>query len=147
MILLAIDPSLSSTGFAVFDEEGDLIECGKMTDNMKYHISSTLEQLSISLQGGDEIEVKAVLVFCGFFKNLVKAEMITDVVLEPISMEEIEKRPSIIGYIVKKGDNLWSLAKRYATTVKAIEEVNHVTEETLKEGDRLLIFKENMSIL
>lgn len=124
-----------------------LIECGKMTDNMKYHISSTLEQLSISLQGGDEIEVKAVLVFCGFFKNIVKEEMITEVTMEPISLEQIEKRPSIIGYIVKKGDNLWSLAKRYATTVKAIEEVNHVTEETLKEGDRLLIFKENMSIL
>ena len=31
MILLAIDPSLSSTGFAVFDEDGKLTECGKQT--------------------------------------------------------------------------------------------------------------------
>ena len=66
---------------------------------------------------------------------------------EPISMEEVEKRPSVIGYIVKKGDDLWSLAKRYAITVESIEEVNDVTPETLKEGDKLLIFKENMSIL
>ena len=62
-------------------------------------------------------------------------------------MEEIEKRPSIVGYIVKEGDDLWTLAKRYATSMEAIQEVNGVTEEKLKPGDRLLIFKENMSIL
>ena len=124
-----------------------LIECANMTDNIKYHISSTLEQLSITLQGGDEIEVKAVLVFCGFFKRLEQTEMIQDIMVESLNMEEIEKRPSIVGYIVKEGDDLWSLAKRYATSMEAIREVNGVTEEKLKPGDRLLIFKENMSIL
>lgn len=124
-----------------------LIECNGMTDNIKYHISSTLEQLSITLQGGDEIEVKAVLVFCGFFKRAEQTEMIQDILVEPLCMEEIEKRPSIVGYIVKEGDDLWTLAKRYATSVEAIQEVNGVTEEKLKAGDRLLIFKENMSIL
>ena len=124
-----------------------LIECNNMADNIKYHISSTLEQLSITLQGGDEIEVKAVLVFCGFFKRAGKIDMIQNIMVEPLCMEEIEKRPSIVGYIVKEGDDLWTLAKRYATSMEAIQEVNGVTEEKLKPGDRLLIFKENMSIL
>ena len=73
--------------------------------------------------------------------------MICDVQMLPLSMEEIEKRPSIIGYIVKQGDDLWSLAKRYSTSVETLKEVNDLDDEKLKAGDRLLIFKENMSIL
>ena len=124
-----------------------LIECNCEDLNLRYHISAILEQLSITLQGGDEIEVKAALGFHGFFKKSEKKEMIWNIKEEAIAIEEIEKRPSVIGYIVKENDDLWSLAKRYSTTVDAIKEVNDVSQETLKAGDRLLIFKENMSIL
>lgn len=124
-----------------------LMECGEMEGASQQHISSVLEQLSITLQGGDEVEVKAILSFQGFFKRLEKRFMIQCVVEEPIALEEVEKRPSIVGYIVKQGDDLWSLAKRYCTSVEAICEVNETTEEKLQVGDRLLIFKENMGIL
>ena len=42
---------------------------------------------------------------------------------------------------------LWNLAKRYNTTMEGIREVNDLPDERLKVGERLLIFKENMSIL
>ncbi len=124
-----------------------LIECGTADEDLKYHISITLEQLSITLQGGDEIEVKAALAFHGFFKKSGRMEMIQNVRMEAIDLEEAAKRPSIVGYLVKDGDDLWALAKRYSTTVDAIKEVNEVSGDHVKAGDRLLIFKENMSIL
>ena len=124
-----------------------LIECNEAGDDLRYHISAILEQMAITLQGGDEIEVKAALAFHGFFKRIGKTEMIQAVNMEPLNLEEIERRPSIIGYIVREGDDLWTLAKRYSTSVDAIREVNDISAETLKAGDRLLIFKENMSIL
>ena len=62
-------------------------------------------------------------------------------------MSEVEKRPGVIGYIVKDGDDLWSLAKRFNTTMEGICQVNELPDEKLKVGDRILIFKENMSIL
>lgn len=124
-----------------------LIECNTTGGDIKYHISATLEQLSITLQGGDEIEVKAALAFHGFFKRVGKRDMIQSITTEPLSMDEVEKRPSIVGYIVKEGDDLWTLAKRYSTSIEAIQEVNDMSGDKLKEGDRLLIFKENMSIL
>ncbi|MEE0884544.1 MAG: DUF3794 domain-containing protein [Faecalimonas sp.] len=124
-----------------------LMECQEAEDNLTFHISAVLEQLSITLQGGDEIEVKAALAFHGFFKRSGTRKMIHEVKVLPLSMEEIEKRPSIVGYIVKPEDDLWSLAKRYSTSVDAIKELNDVSGEKLKAGDRLLIFKENMSIL
>ena len=53
----------------------------------------------------------------------------------------------IIGYIVKEGDELWNLAKYYGTTKEGIMDINHMESEQLKCGDKLLIFKENASIL
>lgn len=73
--------------------------------------------------------------------------MIADLKMEPIDMGEVEKRPGVIGYIVKDGDDLWSLAKRFNTTMEGICQVNELPDEKLKVGDRILIFKENMSIL
>ena len=62
-------------------------------------------------------------------------------------MEEMEKRPGIVGYIVKSEDDLWDLAKKYMTTEESIREMNGLESEKVKAGDKLLIFKENMSIL
>ena len=42
---------------------------------------------------------------------------------------------------------MWSLAKNYSTTKEGIMEVNELSSEDIKTGDKLLIFKENMSIL
>ena len=39
------------------------------------------------------------------------------------------------------------LGKTLQHSVEAIKELNEVSEDKLKAGDRLLIFKENMSIL
>ena len=124
-----------------------LIECGQMGGELKYHLDAMLEQLSITLQGGDEIEVKAVLAFHGFFKKNETRRMIDEVRVHQLSLEEVEKRPSIVGYTVKTDDDLWELAKRYSTSVEAIRELNNIPVDVLKAGDRLFIFKENMSIL
>ena len=73
--------------------------------------------------------------------------MITDIETQNYSLEEMKKRPGIVGYVVKEGDDLWSLAKRYNTTVEGICKVNDLKDEDVKIGQRILIFKENMSIL
>lgn len=124
-----------------------LVESNEAEQQMRYDISSALEQLSVSLMGGERVEVKAVLAFHSFLRRTVTTDVITDLKLEKIALEELERRPGIVGYIVKEGDDLWSLAKRYSTTKEGIMEVNEMNNEMIKPGDRILIFKENMSIL
>lgn len=124
-----------------------LIECGGLSEHLQFQISALLEQLSVTLLGGDEVEVKAVLAFHSFFRDVRKMKMITDIQLEKLNMEEMEKRPGVIGYIVKEGDDLWKLAKRYFSTKEGIMQVNEMTSEELKVGERILIFRENLSIL
>ena len=48
---------------------------------------------------------------------------------------------------MKDGDELWNLAKNYMTTIEGVKEVNELEGDSIKPGDKLLIFKENMSIL
>lgn len=124
-----------------------LVECGYVGEGLRFDISTMLEQLNVTLQGGNEIEVKAALAFHGFFRKEEKIQKINEIQLEPFSKEELEKRPSIVGYIVKEGDDIWSLAKRYYTSEKSIREMNELGDKEVRAGDRLLIFKENMGIL
>lgn len=124
-----------------------LLECPGMSEDVRYNISYHVEQLSVNLAGSEAVEVKAVVAFDTFMRRPVPMQVITDVELTPISMEEMERRPGIVGYIVKDGDELWNLAKNYMTTVEGIKEVNELEGESIKAGDKLLIFKENMSIL
>ena len=114
---------------------------------MVYVLTSAVEQLSIGLLGSDEIEIKAVLAFNSFLKKPVRIMNIEEVEFAPIDMEEVERRPGITGYLVREGDALWDLAKRYSTTVEGIMEVNGLEKDEIKPGDKILIFKENRSIL
>ena len=47
----------------------------------------------------------------------------------------------------KHGPNGTEYGQFVIDTAKAIKEVNEISTEQIKQGDRLLIFKENMSIL
>jgi len=113
----------------------------------KEELDQTLEQVSVGLLGNGEIEVKAVLAFNSFQKEIIKVENTESAQFEPVDMEELEKRPGIVGYIVREGDTLWNLAKKYNTTVEHIKEVNQMEKEAVNKGDKILIFKENLSIL
>lgn len=124
-----------------------LLECEAMTENASYEIQPALEQLSVSLMGGGDVEVKAVLAFHSLIKQPINEEMMTDFFLDEPELDGNKKTPGIIGYLVKDGEELWDLAKRYHTTTDRLKEVNGLETDVIKVGDRILIFQENMSIL
>ena len=57
-------------------------------------------------------------------------------------LEALKALPGITGYIMKKGDRLWDVAKRFHTTVDHVMEMNELDQEEVKEGQRLLLVKE-----
>ncbi len=75
-----------------------------------------------------------------YTKEAVK--VLEEVNLEDMSLEELDKYPSMTVYQVKKGDSLWELAKRFNTTVKEIQEINDIElTENLKDGQKIIILK------
>lgn len=124
-----------------------LIEYPAMPDKVSSRLSSHVEQLAVTLAGSEAVEVKAVLSFDIFLVKLTPVEVITSVRMEPLDMERLSEQPGIVGHIVQNGEDLWSLAKKYMTTVEGIKEINGLNDEKVSSGDKLLIFKENVSIL
>ena len=100
------------------------------------------EQISVTMTGSDSVEVKAVLDFDVFLRKEVPMQVITEVSLEETDREELAKKPGIVGYMVKSGDDLWTLAKQYMTTEESIRQINHLENGKIKPGDKLIICKE-----
>ena len=46
---------------------------------------------------------------------------------------------SMVIYLVKPGDTVWKIAKRYKTTVSNIMELNNLENDNIKVGDKLYI--------
>lgn len=117
------------------------IEVPGMHENTTWRLRHSLEQLGAVMLGGDEAELKAMIHLEVLVMEQLTADIITEVEAKPYDMEEVEKLPGIVGYIVKKDDSLWKIAKRYYTTVESIRAVNELTEDRIKPGDRLVLLK------
>jgi flagellum-specific peptidoglycan hydrolase FlgJ len=53
--------------------------------------------------------------------------------------ELVKVNSGVLRYIVERGDTLYSLAKRYSTTVEAIKELNNLSSNDLALGQELMI--------
>ena len=104
-------------------------------------ISPCLDQLGASLVNSGEIEIKAQvnLSITVFSQSCI--DVITDMTVSPIDYEKKADMPGIIGYVVKQGDTIWSIARKYYATTESIRTINNLESDNIKEGDRLIIVK------
>lgn len=90
-----------------------------------------------------EAQEEGIQVFCniGIYTKALKpcrVEIITDIQKQE---ENMEKQPGMVVYFAKKGDNLWSVAKKYRTKMEKIKNANNIEGEKIEAGRRLLIPK------
>lgn len=122
-----------------------VIDAKGVGPDCRYFLHSELEQLSVTMADGDEIEVKAsvglnVLVFRQW------EEMIIDHVEEkPLDMKKIQDMPGVTVYMVKPGDTLWDIARSFYTTVEEICTMNSLQEAEISPGQSLLLVKQVQS--
>ena len=72
---------------------------------------------------------------------LVFVQAMTDLQILPIDEAKKAAQPGIVGYVVQKGDSMWSIAKKYYASIDAIKQLNNLESDYVSEGDRLLIVK------
>ena len=54
-------------------------------------------------------------------------------------VSDVEKEENTISYTVQKGDSLYSIARKYSTTIDKIKDLNNLTTNLLSIGQVLLI--------
>jgi hypothetical protein len=124
-----------------------IIELKGMKPDSNYEIKPYIDQLSVMMLDSDEIEVKATINLNAIVFDLITEAIITDINVAELDMNKLQLMPGIIGYIVKKGDSLWTIAKKYYTTMDSIRDINEMADDRISEGDKLIIMKQVDAIL
>ena len=69
-------------------------------------------------------------------------ECITEVQEAPLDIEAVKALPGFLLYTVQSSDTLWDIAKAGRTAPARICELNGISEEDVKTGQKLLLMKE-----
>ncbi len=131
-------PMNSMKGIIPFSQ---IIELKGMKSGSNYEIKPTIDQLSVMMLDGEEIEIKATINLNAIVFDLVSEPIITDIEVAELDLDKLQAMPGIIGYVVKRDDSLWKVAKKYYTTVEDIIEINQLDSDKVAEGDKLIIMK------
>ncbi len=117
------------------------VEVNDIQPNCIYQVEHALEQLGTVMLNSEEIEMKAVISLDTLVMDKCEEVIITDVKEHPYDMKKIQELPGIVGYIVKPGDTLWKIAKKFYSTVESIKSINELSDDRIKPGDRLVLMK------
>lgn len=119
-----------------------LIELPRTKQPVRIEQECNMVQLSAAMLDQSHAEIKASIgVNVLAFAREVREHIIA-VGEEPIDWEALQQLPGLVGYIVKKGDTLWNIAKEFHTTVEAIMATNQKKSDDLQIGEKLLIVKD-----
>ncbi len=104
-------------------------------------VHAQVEQLQVTMLDGEEMDVKAIISFTTtVFKN-IPTPVISQVSVSQLDTGRLGDLPGMVVYTVKEGDNLWSIGKKYYVSVTSLKELNNLTGDELKIGQKLLIVK------
>lgn len=104
-------------------------------------VHAEVEQLQVTMLDGEEMDVKAILCFSTVvFKN-VPIEFISEINVSELDSSKMSSLPGMAVYMVREGDNLWNIGKKYYVPVDTLRELNGLDTDELKTGQKLLIVK------
>lgn len=136
------EPMRSLTGAVPFSH---MVEADAIDEDCIYEMTPGIEQLNTVMMGTDEVEVRATISLDTLVLAKVEEPMIIGAEELPLKEETMEAMPGIVGYIVKKGDTLWDVAKKFYTTEEAVIKTNGLANgpsgTEIKPGQRLLLVK------
>lgn len=118
-----------------------VLEVPEGAADCQYEIEPSIEQLTVSLLDGDEADAKVMLSFKGMVCRMKEEPVVADVKVTKLDPEKLAALPGIVAYIVKEGDTLWNIGKRYYVPIAQMKEMNDLSSEEIKPGDKLLVVK------
>lgn len=105
-----------------------------------YQLNANLEQCVINPAGSDLLDVKVSAAFevFAYDQNTIRA---VDELENSDKEDHIALRPGIAVYFAKDGDNLWNIGKEYRVPLARIRELNALSSDTIRKGQKLIVMK------
>ena len=93
------------------------------------------------MPGSDEVEIKAIVDMGITIFTRKEIQLIEDMTVSPVDMKKKAASPGIVGYVVKDGDSIWSIAKEYYSSLDSIRKLNNLDNDNIQKGDKLIVVK------
>lgn len=108
---------------------------------MKNYVSVRIRRVSFDVLNTRTVEFTAVLEKFAKVTEYRQLEIITEIVEVAPVVDECP--PSYVVYVIKKGDTLWKIARRYSTTVEKLKKANPgIDPNNLRVGQKICVPKE-----
>lgn len=118
-----------------------MLEVADMAPQDMGMVRGEAEQLQVTMLDGEEMDVKAILAFSTIAFRNMPVDMITDVEISDLDTSVLSNLPGMAIYIVKPGDNLWNIGRKYYVPVDMLKEINQLESDELMVGQKLLVVK------
>lgn len=119
-----------------------VIELRGAKKEMDIFVSSHIEGITFNMINDSEMEVRVIISFDTEVNDFNGESIIENIEIQDIPKEVLENLPSMIIYVVEPNDTLWSIAKKYNTTINEITKTNDIDDLNLIfPGQKLLILK------
>ena len=114
------------------------INLDNMDKSVKGYADIENEKLYIT-QNGTDLEIKIVFDINTVIENIVKMNIISKIEDKELNLQDID---SINIYVVKPGDSIWKIAKKYKTSIDKIVKSNDISNpDEINVGQKLLIIR------
>ena len=115
-----------------------VVKISELQSNMNPQINIELGELEHRDVGGNQEQIRLnmnINVLNNQDKNITSLKNVE------VTDEDLPKMPSIVVYYVKAGDSLWSIAKKFNTTVNEIKSLNNLKDDTIYPNQELIIMR------
>lgn len=109
-----------------------------VTQDTNINLDIGIDKVNI-MQSGNDLDVKVKLNLYITYENVVDLTVTDKIEEDDLDVNNLD---SMNIYVVKAGDTLWSIAKKYNTTVDKIVQTNDLTDQSLiNVGQKILIIR------
>ena len=111
------------------------------SDEVVIDVNSCVEQIYASVADDEHINVRGYVSAGILARKKRQINMKTTLNEEPYDNSRLITIPGITGYVVKKDDTLWKIAKEHHSSVDSIKEVNGISGDHINTGDRIIVVR------
>lgn len=131
-------PFASTEGVVPFTYHIDVPD---IKDSSEKNIHMQVCDISTSMIDSETIDVKMNIMASAMVFQPIEEDIITQIQVKELDPDYMKELPSIVVYVVKDGDTLWQIGKKYYVSVNQIKEMNGLSGDTIRKGDKLLLVK------
>ncbi len=142
VLYVAQDDSLPLHSFEIEIPYEQVIETKGSMPDMNVNLDANVDHVSFNMLSGRELELRLLLCFNTTVTEQKSVNLVTDIQFDEMDKALIDSMASITVYTVQRQDDIFTIAKKYNTSIDDLLLVNEIENPAkIFEGQKLLILK------